>query len=132
MQHRGRIKKASSQDTGDIKKLLRVDRAMQVQIELPADISQALQERWWDVPRRTLEALAIEGSRAGALTESQLRRMLGYETGLEVHVFLRQAGMPPHYTAADLADDFAAHRTLGSFTSLMIVIADTTLQQHVD
>ncbi|HEX9868975.1 MAG TPA: hypothetical protein VGC99_10340 [Candidatus Tectomicrobia bacterium] len=30
-------------------------------IELPEDVSQALQERWGDVSRRTLEAIAREG-----------------------------------------------------------------------
>jgi predicted nucleic acid-binding protein len=41
---------------------------MQVNIELPEDVSQALQERWGDVSRRSLEAIALEGYWSGALT----------------------------------------------------------------
>jgi hypothetical protein len=71
---------------------------MQVNIELPEDVSQALQERWGDVSRRSLEAIALEGYWSGALTESQVRRLLGFETRMEVHAFLKQAGVPLHYT----------------------------------
>ena len=86
---------------------------MQVTIELPEDVSQALQERWGDVSRRTLEAIAIEGYRSGALTESQVRRLLGFETRMDVHAFLQQAEVPLHYTMADVEADLEAHRKLG-------------------
>ena len=48
---------------------------MRVTIQLPEDISAALKEQWDDVPRRSLEAIAVEGYRTGALTEPQLRRL---------------------------------------------------------
>jgi len=86
---------------------------MQVNIELPEDVPQALQEWWGDVSRRTLEAIALEGYRSGSFTESQVRRLLGFETRMDVHAFLKQAGVPLHYTKADLDDDLEAHRTLG-------------------
>jgi Uncharacterised protein family (UPF0175) len=62
---------------------------MQVNIELPEDVSRALRERWGDVSRRTLEAIALEGYRSGALTESQVRRLLGFETRMDVHASSR-------------------------------------------
>ena len=34
---------------------------MRVTIQLPDDISAALEEQWDDVPRRSLEAIAVEG-----------------------------------------------------------------------
>ena len=34
---------------------------MKVTIELPEDVSAALKGRWDDVPRRSLEAIAVEG-----------------------------------------------------------------------
>ena len=61
---------------------------MQVNIELLEDVSRALPERWGDVSRRTLEAIALEGYRSGALTESQVRRVLDFETRMDVHAFL--------------------------------------------
>jgi hypothetical protein len=69
---------------------------MQVKIELHEDTSQALQGRWGDVSRPPLEVIALEGYRSGALTESQVRRLLGFETRMDVHAFLKQAGVPLH------------------------------------
>ena len=43
---------------------------MRVTIQLPDDISAALEEQWDDVPRRSLEAIAVEGYRSGALTQA--------------------------------------------------------------
>lgn len=70
---------------------------MQVTLDLPDDI----------------EALAIEGYRTGALTESQVRRLLGLESRFQVHSLLKKHGVPLRYTEADLEDDLAAHRELG-------------------
>ena len=86
---------------------------MQVKIELHEDTSQALQGRWGDVSRPPLEVIALEGYRSGALTESQVRRLLGFETRVDVHAFLKQAGVPLHYTRADFEEDLEAHRKLG-------------------
>ena len=86
---------------------------MSVTIDLPEDISQALHAKWEDVPRRTLEALAAEGYREGILSESQLRRMLGFESRIEVHGFLKAHGVFLQYSEADLGQDLEAHRRLG-------------------
>lgn len=86
---------------------------MQVSIQLPEDISVALAERWDDVPRRSLEAIAVEGYRTGALTEAQVRRLLGLETRFQVHALLKEHHVPLQYTSADLDDDLAAQRDLG-------------------
>lgn len=58
---------------------------MKVTIDLPDDVSAALNGRWDDVPRRSLEAIAVEGYRTGALTEAQVRRLLQLETRFQVH-----------------------------------------------
>ncbi len=86
---------------------------MRLTIELPEDVSEALQAQWGDLSRRTLETLAIQGYRTGALTESQIRRMLGLESRLQVHALLKQNGVPYRYSEADLAEDLEAHRQLG-------------------
>ncbi len=87
--------------------------AMQLTIELPEDVSEALKVQWGDLPRRTLETLAIEGYRSGALTESQIRRMLSLESRLQVHALLKRHGVPYRYSEADLAQDLETHRELG-------------------
>jgi predicted HTH domain antitoxin len=90
---------------------------MKVTIELPEDVSAALKGRWDDVPRRSLEAIAIEGYRTGALTEAQVRRLLQLETRFHVHALLKEHQVPLRYTEADLEDDLTAHRELGILPS---------------
>ena len=86
---------------------------MRVTIQLPDDISAALKEQWDDVPRRSLEAIAVDAYRSGALTESQIRRLLGLESRFQVDALLKQHNVPLQYTAADLEDDLQAQRELG-------------------
>ena len=90
---------------------------MRVTIQLPDDISAALKEQWDDVPRRSLEAIAVEAYRSGALTESQIRRLLGLDSRFQVHALLKEHGVPLHYTPADLGDDLQAQRELGILPS---------------
>ncbi|MGB2672272.1 MAG: UPF0175 family protein [Candidatus Acidiferrum sp.] len=78
---------------------------MAVKIELPEDIEHYLENKWGDLPRHALEALAIEGYRARVLSRSQVRRMLGFETGAEVDQFMKRAGVPFDYTVEDFEND---------------------------
>jgi hypothetical protein len=78
---------------------------MAVKIELPEDIEHHLEKQWGDLPRHTLETLAIEGYRARVLSRSQVRRMLGFETGTEVDEFMKRAEIPFDYTVDDFAHD---------------------------
>jgi hypothetical protein len=86
---------------------------MQVTLDLPDDISHALEGQWQDLPRQALEAIAVEGYRTGALTESQVRRLLGFDSRFQVHAILKDHRVPLRYTASDLEDDLTAHRELG-------------------
>lgn len=86
---------------------------MQVTVDLPDDISHALEGQWEDLPRQALEAIAIEGYRTGALTENQVRRLLGLDSRFQVHAVLKDHRVSLRYTAEDLEDDLTAHRELG-------------------
>ena len=90
---------------------------MRVTIQLPDDILAALEERWDDVPRRSLEAIAVEAYRTGALTEPQLRRLLKLDNRFQVHALLKEHHVPLQYTAADIDDDLQAQRELGILPS---------------
>lgn len=90
---------------------------MSVTIDLPEDISAVLTEQWDDVPRRSLEAIAVEAYRTGALNESQIRRLLGFETRFEVHALLKEHHVSLRYTAADVESDLSVHRELGILPS---------------
>ena len=64
---------------------------MQITLELPEDIAQGLGSRWKDLPRAALESLALEEAyRSHALTAAQLRRLLGFETRMQVDAFLKE------------------------------------------
>jgi predicted HTH domain antitoxin len=86
---------------------------MKVTIDLPEDVSAALKGSWADVPRRALEAIAVEGYRTGALTESQVRRLLRLDSRFQVHALLKEHHVPLRYTEGDLEDDLRTHRELG-------------------
>jgi Uncharacterised protein family (UPF0175) len=85
---------------------------MQVAIELPEDIAEGLRSKWKDLPRHTLEALALEGYRSGALTESQVRRVLGFKTRLEVNTFLRDHGLYYNYSPAEVDQEIRTNERL--------------------
>ena len=97
---------------------------MRVTIQLPDDISAALEEQWDDVPRRSLEAIAVEAYRTGALTDSQVRRLLGFESRFQVHALLKEHHVP-------LQTRLQTSRTISRATRArnsaqpMIVVADS-------
>ena len=62
---------------------------MQITLELPEDIAHGLESRWTDLRRAALESLALEAYRSRALTAAQLRRLLGFETRMQVDAFLK-------------------------------------------
>ena len=84
---------------------------MEVAIHLPDDVAAAVP--WEDVPRHLVENIALEGYQEGWLSEEQVRRLLGYDTRLEVHGFLKDHGVYLRYTVEDLERDRAAHEHLG-------------------
>jgi hypothetical protein len=58
------------------------------------------------IPARVaLEALALEGYRSELLSESAVRQMLGFETRIQVHAFLKEHGIHLHYDLSDLDSD---------------------------
>ena len=63
---------------------------MQIILELPEDIVQQLGSKWKDLPRAALESLALEAYKSHALTAAQLRRLLGFETRMQVDAFLKE------------------------------------------
>jgi len=69
---------------------------------LPDEIAVDLQAKWEDLPRHALEALALESYRSGVLTESQVRRTLGFQSRWEVNAFLRDHGVVYNYTPAEI------------------------------
>jgi hypothetical protein len=77
---------------------------MQITLELPDDIVQDLRSKWKDLPRAALESLALEAYRSHLLTAAQLRRLLGFETRMQLDAFLKEHEVYD-FTAADFEQD---------------------------
>ena len=79
---------------------------MHIAIDLPEEIAWQLTAAWGNMPRKTLEAVAVEGYRTGVLTRGQIGSLLGLSFW-DTEVFLkeRQAYLP--YGQDDLGQDRA-------------------------
>ena len=86
---------------------------MQVTVEIPDDMAQRLAVPGQEPARTTLEAVAIEGYRSGALTAHQTRRLLGFETGYEIDGFLKAHNVYEDYTMEDFEREREALKSLG-------------------
>jgi len=78
---------------------------MEITLNIPDDLARRVVSEGKEPARVALEALAIEGYRAELMSESAVRQMLGFETRMEVHAFLKQHGVYLHYDVADLEQD---------------------------
>jgi hypothetical protein len=75
-----------------------------ITLSLPGDIAAHLAPQN-ELPRVALEGLALEGYRAGKLTTGQVRRLLGFQTRLQTHEFLKRHQTYLHYDQGDLEQD---------------------------
>lgn len=85
---------------------------MEITLNIPDDLARQVSREGCDPARVTLEALALEGYRAELLSESAVRRMLGFDTRMEVHAFLKQHGVYLHYDLDDLEKGHASAQKL--------------------
>jgi predicted HTH domain antitoxin len=83
---------------------------MEVTVTIPEDIAAQLHTKWQDLPRAALESLALEAYRSGTLTKMQLRRLLDFQTPMELDGFLKQAGILLDYDLNDLKQDIETMR----------------------
>ena len=65
----------------------------QLTIELPGELSAALVSSGQDLSRAAFEAIALEAYRERKLSTAQLRRLLGFQTRMEVDGFLKAHGV---------------------------------------
>jgi predicted HTH domain antitoxin len=82
-------------------------------IELPEEIERQLEAAWENLPRRALEALAVEGYRTGALTRGQVGSLLDLNFW-ETESFLKERAAFLQYTLEDLEQDRLTQKRLRS------------------
>lgn len=80
---------------------------MTITVQLPDSLGSQLFSNGQEPTRAVIEAIALEGYRSGRLTESDVRQLLGLETRIEVHEFLKEHKAFMHYTLEDLNHDSA-------------------------
>jgi hypothetical protein len=78
---------------------------MEITLNIPDELARQVTPEGQDPARVALEALALEGYRTELLSESAVRQMLGFQTRMEVHAFLKQHLVHLHYDSADLEQD---------------------------
>ncbi len=86
---------------------------MDVILQIPDDIATHLAASGGDLSRRALESFAIEELRAGHISESQLREMLGLAR-IELDGFLKSHGVYCDYTVDDLESEIKGLKRLGT------------------
>ena len=87
---------------------------MHISIPIPEDVVHQIESKWKDIPRRILEALAIDAYRSGVITEVEVQSMLSMSSRFEVNDFLKRAQADIDYSEADLLHDIEAIRMLKS------------------
>jgi hypothetical protein len=82
-----------------------VKKAVTITVEVPDAVGSLLFANGQEPVRAVLEAIALEGYRADRLSQSEVRRLLGFETRMEVDAFLKEHGAFLHYTIEDFDHD---------------------------
>lgn len=82
-----------------------------IAIEIPEDIANRLLTEGNDLPRLTLEALAVEGYRSRRLTKGEVRRLLNFSWH-ETEAFLKERQAYLDYTEEDFDQDMATMKQL--------------------
>lgn len=84
---------------------------MQITFTVPDEVAEHVASEGKSPAQAALEALALEGYRTEKLSESDVRQMLGFETRMQVHAFLKQHDVYLNYSLAELEDDLhSVHR----------------------
>jgi len=86
---------------------------MDLTVHIPDDIATRLNQACDDLPRRALEALALEEYKRGHITKPELRRMLGYETRHQLDGFLKEHGVDDGFTLQEIEQQLEGLQRLG-------------------
>jgi hypothetical protein len=86
---------------------------MELTIHIPDEIAGHYQAEHGDLSRRVLETFALDEFKSHRITRSELRRLLGFETGYEVDAFLKAHHVYEDYSLEDFEREREALRGLG-------------------
>lgn len=78
---------------------------MTITLDLPNELMSFLATYGSTPERGALTAIAVSLYREGKISTGQLRRVLGFNTRIQVHAFLKEHGVPLQYGMADPEHD---------------------------
>jgi Uncharacterised protein family (UPF0175) len=86
---------------------------MNLNVHIPDDLVGRLKAVGGDLSRRALEAFALEEYKSGHVTQSELRRLLGFATRYQLDGFLKAHDVWIDYTLEDAKRERAGLARLG-------------------
>jgi hypothetical protein len=86
---------------------------MEFTVQVPDDLAGRMGASGGDLPRRALEALALEEFKSGHITKPELRRLLGFATRYQLDGFLKAHEVYEEYTMQDLEQELEGLKRLG-------------------
>jgi hypothetical protein len=86
---------------------------MDLTLHIPDEVAERLAASGVELSRRALEAFALEGHKAGRITEAQVQKLMGFATRGESDGFLKAHEVWLAYLPEDLERERAALRRLG-------------------
>jgi predicted HTH domain antitoxin len=86
---------------------------MQVTVDIPDTLAARLRDAGLDPARAVLEALLVEAYRERRMHEGEIKRILGYQTRIQVHALLKQHNVPLNYGVEEFEQDLETLRRLG-------------------
>jgi len=78
---------------------------MECMIPIHDDVALQIKNQWPNIPRRALEAFALEAYRSDVITEYEVQKLLQISSRMELDAFLKQSKAYIEYTEKDLQQD---------------------------
>jgi predicted HTH domain antitoxin len=85
---------------------------MKVILDIPDSLADRIQATGKDLSGAVLEALLVDAYRARQLSESQIKRILGFGTRMQVHTLLSEHNVPLNYGVDELNQDIETIRRM--------------------
>lgn len=80
---------------------------MLITVSIPDEVVNRLHVDSSELSRQVLETLVVQGYRSGLLSPVEARRLLGFETRMEMDAFLKEAGVFLDYSEDDFDREVA-------------------------